>query len=64
VQLQMDVNSSSRLGVSTRPSMLQLTSWGTITTGTLFDFSKHAAQHGTNLANSAQNADGFAQSSD
>ena len=42
----------------------RISSWGTITARSSCDFEQHAGQEDTNFVNSAQNTNGFAQSSD
>ena len=67
VKLQVDVkcsyDSSSRWVVITRPWIIQIWSWGTVTTRYFLDFTQNTSQHCTTLTNSAQNVNGFAQSS-
>ena len=50
--------------MSTIPWIIQIRSWGTITTPSLSDFTQHATQEDTNFENSAQKAIGYAQTSD
>ena len=54
MHLQDQGDSTWRWLVSTRPWIIQIRSWGTITTPSLCDFAHHAAKEDTNFENSAE----------